>query len=118
MWCRSYNHRNPGSLLFFMEKGLRLAYNMRIKFPAGKQKEFLLKVLEAIGCPSLRELINRGIDARYSSLKNYYCERRLLPDSIFDELLKISKFNREDFDFESVRDNWGQAKGGKISRRK
>ena len=44
----------------------------RIKFKKGKQKKFLELILEKINCPSLRELINRGFDIPYSTLKNYF----------------------------------------------
>ena len=91
---------------------------MRIKFPPGKQREFFAKVLDSIGSPSLREIINRGVDANYSSLKNYYCERRLIPDYFFEELLRISKLDKRDFSFETERESWGQSKGGKLSKRK
>ena len=89
----------------------------RIKFEKGKQREFILKVLQSLGCPSLHELINRGVDSNYSSLKNYFCERRLMPENLFEELLQISGLQRGDFSFESVDDNWGQREGGKISRK-
>ena len=90
---------------------------MRIKFGKGKQREFLEKVLDNLGCPSLRELLHRGVGTNYQTLKNYYSERRLLSNSLFDELLKISGLKREDFDFEILDENWGQMKGGKKRKR-
>ena len=89
----------------------------RIKFEKGKQREFFEKVLESISCPSLRELVNRGVSMNYSGLKNYFCERRLLSEDLFNELLHISGLKREGFDFQIVAENWGQVKGGKISKR-
>jgi hypothetical protein len=91
---------------------------MRIKFNKGFQRKFIQEVLKKINCPSLRELINRGIDVNYSTLKNYYTEDRLMSDVFFSQLLEISGLNRKDFEFEVIRNNWGQTKGGKISRRK
>lgn len=90
---------------------------MRIKFSKGKQREFFKKILENINCPSLRELINRGIDVNYSTLKNYYSEERLIPEYLFNELIEISSLNRDNFNFELIEENWGKIKGGKISRK-
>jgi hypothetical protein len=90
----------------------------RIKFKKGKQREFIEKVLEKINCPSLRELINRGIDVNYSTLKNYFNEDRLIPEILFNELIEISGFNKKDFYFEIIEENWGQISGGKKSKRK
>jgi len=90
---------------------------MRVKFSKGKQREFLKKVLEKTNCPSLRELINRGIDVNYSTLKNYYGEERLISEELFKELIIFSGLNEEDFEFELISENWGRVKGGKISRK-
>ena len=91
---------------------------MRIRFRKGKQKEFIEKVLEATGSPSLRELINRGIDVKYPSLKNYSSERRFLPSQLFEELLNISRLDKNSFSFELLDENFGQVFGGKKSRKK
>ncbi len=91
---------------------------MRVKFSKGKQKEFLKKVLEKTNCPSLKELINRGIEANYSTLKNYFSEERLISEELFKELITFSGLNEEDFNVELVEGNWGQVKGGKIGKRK
>lgn len=89
----------------------------RVKFKKGFQRKFLQEVLKKSGCPSLRELINRGFDIPYSTLKNYYSEDRLLPEQFFESLCKFSKINENEFDFEILPKYWGQIKGGKISRR-
>lgn len=91
---------------------------MRIIFKKGKQKEFIDKVLEVTGSPSLRELINRGIDVKYPSLKNYSSERRFLPSQLFEELLNVSKLDKNSFSFELMDENFGQVLGGKRSKRK
>ncbi len=89
---------------------------MRVKFARGRQRDFIDKVLEETGCPSLKELINRGIGINYSSLKNYYSERRLLPEWLFEELLGISQMDKN-FELEFIDENWGKVKGGKKSKR-
>ena len=90
---------------------------MRIKFAKGKQREFIDKVMIKIGCPSLRELVNRGIGVSYSYLKNYYSERRLLSLGLFNELCGIASFNKNEFFYDEVKDNWGNVIGGKKSRK-
>lgn len=85
----------------------------RIKFFEGKQKEFISEVLKNSGCPTLKELINRGLDINYSTLKNYYNEKRLMPQRIFQLFLKMGKINREEIKFKELPDSWGQIKGGK-----
>jgi len=91
---------------------------MRIKFnERGKQREFINLVLQELNCPSLRELINRGISVNYSTLKNYFTEQRLIPEGIFNELIGISGLNKNDFDFKIVDGFWGQIVGGKKSKK-
>ena len=90
---------------------------MRIKFAKGKQREFIDEVMKSIGCPSLKELVNRGVGVSYSSLKNYYSERRLLSRELFNELCGIAGFDSGSFSFEEISDNWGNVLGGKKSRK-
>ena len=90
---------------------------LRVKFQKGEQRKFIQEVLNRINCPSLRELINRGIDINYSTLKNYFNEDRLMPEEFFNELIEISGLNKNNFTFEFINEHWGQIKGGKISRR-
>jgi hypothetical protein len=86
---------------------------VRVKFRKGKQKEFLDLVRLNLSSPSIRGLLQFGFSTNYSSLKNYYTERRLLPKVLFDEMLHLAKINLEDLDVEFVEDSWGQVKGGK-----
>jgi len=90
---------------------------MRIKFEKGKQRKFVDRIILETGCPSLKELINRGIDVNYQTLKNYYSERRLLPLELFEELCRISGIDKRELGFEMVEDNFGQIRGGKKSKR-
>ncbi|MCA9487376.1 MAG: hypothetical protein KC516_00255 [Nanoarchaeota archaeon] len=90
---------------------------MRVKFNEGKQREFFIKVMLIISCPSLNELKNRLVGISYSSLKNYLSGRRLISESFLNDLCNLSGLKKEDFDFELVKDNWGQSKGGKKSKR-
>lgn len=90
---------------------------MKIKFNHGEQKKFLRLVLNKIGAPSLIELINRGIDINYHTLKNYYSGRRLMPLELFETLCRISGLDKKEINYEIVNDSWGQSKGGRISRK-
>lgn len=86
---------------------------MRVKFPKGKQREFLSKVIENLGCLSLRKLNQFGFEIPYSTLKNYYSEARLLPKEFFDQLCFIAKIDINELKIELLKDNWGQIKGGR-----
>ncbi len=88
----------------------------RIKFKKGEQRKFIKDVLKNINSPSIKELANR-LSINYSTLKNYIVEERLLPENIFDNLCFISKINKSELDVEYLEENWGQVKGGKISKR-
>lgn len=89
---------------------------MIIKFKRNKQREFLREVLEKINSPSLKELANR-LNINYSTLKNYFSERRNLPKNLFEDLIEISGIKKESLNFEIMEDNFGQIKGGKKSKR-
>ena len=91
---------------------------MRVNFEKGKQREFLEKVMVNTGSPSLKELQNRLVEVSYSSLKNYFCERRNLSEEVFLDLCRISSLDKVNFKFEVMKDSWGQSKGGKVSKRK
>lgn len=82
------------------------------------QRKFLKLVLEKTSCISLRELINRGFDVPYSTLKNYFNESRTLPENLFNELCVFANISKKDLNIEILKENWGQAKGGKTSKRK
>lgn len=91
---------------------------MRIKFKKNEQKNFLDKVIHKISSPSLRGLLQFGIDTNYDSLKNYYTERRLLPEELFLELCHLAKINQSELMFEVLEENWGKIKGGKVTKKK
>lgn len=90
----------------------------RIRLKHISQKKFLDLIIEKLNSPSLRGLIQFGIDVKYSALKNYYSGVRLIPLDLFNELIEISGTNNGDFDFEVLNGSWGQVIGGKKSKRK
>ena len=89
----------------------------RIRFKGITVRKFLDLVIEKTNSPSLRGLIQFGLDAKYSALKNYYQGSRLIPQDLFEELLELSRLDKKDFEFEILGENWGKIKGGKKSRR-
>ena len=89
----------------------------RIKFREGSRKFFNLVIFRT-NSPSLRGLLQFGIGVPYSTLKNYYNEGRLVPEELFDDLCEISKLDKSELDFEYIRDNGGQVKGGKKGKRR
>ncbi|MGD9276038.1 MAG: hypothetical protein PVJ67_02600 [Candidatus Pacearchaeota archaeon] len=88
----------------------------RIKFRKNMQKKFLEKLMKEVNSPSLRELSKR-IGVSYSTMKNYFVERRLLPENLFNDLCSLGKINSKKLNFKFVEKNWGQIKGGKVGRR-
>lgn len=89
---------------------------VRIKFQKGKQRSFLQEVLIKLNCPSFRELASR-LQINYSTMKNYSSEAYFLPENLFKDLCFLSKIDSGKLKFEVINDNWGQIKGGKISRK-
>lgn len=89
----------------------------RIQFQKGQQRKFLKDVLERINCPSLRELINRGFDISYSTLKNYNNESRNLPEELFNSLCDLAKIDSTKLKIKYLEKNWGQIKGGEVSKK-
>jgi len=85
---------------------------MRIQFVKGMQNKFLKKVLEKINCPTISELANR-MNLNYSTLKNYFAEDRCISESLFEDLCYVAKMNKFEFNFNTLKENWGQSKGGK-----
>ncbi|MFA4960618.1 MAG: hypothetical protein WC548_03040 [Candidatus Pacearchaeota archaeon] len=88
---------------------------MRVKFPTGEQRKFLNMIISKTNSPSLRGLIQFGFDVKYSALKNYYNELRLLPKKIFEEMCSVAGLDPKFFDIVLFDNNWGKVKGGKMS---
>ncbi|MBT4135418.1 hypothetical protein HOD75_02585 [archaeon] len=89
----------------------------RVKFKKGEQKGFLDLVVSRLNCISVRGILQFGFEMKYSSLKNYYCERRVIPLDFFNDLCHLAKVDAEDLDVEYLEGNWGQIKGGKKGRK-
>lgn len=85
----------------------------RVKFKKGQQRMFILKVLESIGCPSLRRLKERGFNVNYQTLKSYFNENRTLPEDLVDDLCFLGKIDKKSLKASYLRAHWGQVKGGK-----
>jgi len=89
----------------------------RVKFKQGEQRKFLKLVVDRLGSVSLRGILQFGFNIKYSSLKNYYVERRLLDKEFFDDLCHIAKIDVDTLEVKYVEDNLGQVRGGKKSKR-
>jgi len=88
----------------------------RVKFHKGFQRKFIQEILQKANCPSLRELGNR-LSINYSTLKNYFAEERCLSENLFNDLCYLAKIEKKNLEIEYLDSNWGQIKGGKISKR-
>ena len=86
---------------------------MRIKLIEPTQREFIELCKNKLNWPNVFSILQFGIDCSVSSLKNYYTQRRLLPQDVFDELCYLTKIDKNGLNFELISDNWGQIKGGK-----
>ena len=89
----------------------------RVRFGRGKQRAFLDLIVERLDSPSLRAILQFGFGVPYSTLKNYYNESRLLSEDFFRDLCEVAKVEVGELKFEFVDENWGQVRGGKISKR-
>lgn len=89
----------------------------RIRFQKGRQRKFLDLVVKQLNCVSVRGILQFGFDVNYSSLKNYYTERRLIPKSLFEEFCYAGKIDKNNLKFKIINGNWGWVKGGRIGRR-
>ena len=89
----------------------------RIEFNKGKQKAFLDQCINNLNLTSLRGLLQLGISTNYNNLKNYYSERRNIPEPLFQDLIYLAKIDIKTLDIKIKKDNWGQIKGGKTSKR-
>ncbi len=88
----------------------------RIKFNSkNQQRDFLSKAMHETNSPSLKELSTR-LNINYSTLKNYYSEKRLLPQQLFNNLCTIQNITKPKTKI--LDENWGKMKGGKKSKRK
>ena len=85
----------------------------RVLFKKGQQRKFLDLFISNLGCISLHGILQFGFNIPYSTLKNYYSERRLLPRQFFEELCHIAKIEPSDLRVKYLRGTWGQVKGGK-----
>jgi hypothetical protein len=91
---------------------------MRIQFKKRKQREFLQTILQNTGITSIRGLQQLGINTPYSTIKNYYTEKRTLPKQLFKDLCEIGNINKKTIEHKELPNNWGKTKGGKKSKRK
>ncbi len=85
----------------------------RMKFRKGEQRRFLDLVIQRLNCVSLRGILQFGFRVKYSSLKSYYIERRLLSKSFFEDLCYLAKIDTHKIRVKVIDGNWGQVKGGK-----
>jgi hypothetical protein len=90
---------------------------MRIRFDKGKQREFLDMIIGKLNAPSLRGLLQFGLDVKYSTLKNYYIEYRFMPKGLVVDFCEVAGIEFGSLDVEEIEDNWGRVKGGKIKKR-
>jgi len=101
----------------FMVTELITFMEQRVLFNKGRQRAFLDLVVKKLNCVSVRGILQFGFDISYDCLKNYYCERRLIPIGFFESLCYVARIDKRKLKFKTVDENWGQVKGGRIGKR-
>lgn len=82
---------------------------MRIRLEKGKQKELILLAKNDLTWGELAKKIEINKEYLCRDLRS---EKRLLSDSLYYKLYKITKKNFDRFILEKLDDNWGRSKGG------
>lgn len=82
----------------------------RIKLYPGEQKKIIQNAVKKYG--SLKNLAFK-IDINYSSLKNYSCEAILLPENLFEKIIKLTGINKGNLHISYLSPIWGTSLGGK-----
>jgi len=95
----------------------QLNNEQRVFFNFGEQRKFLDLVVNRLNCISIRGILQFGFDIPYSTLKNYYIERRLIPIGFFKELCHLARIDESNLKVKFISGNWGQVIGGKKSKR-
>ena len=90
---------------------------MRVKFASGEQRKFIDLIIGKVNSPSLRGLLQFGLNVPYSTLKNYYIEDRLLSEDLFSDLCDLARLDKTSFEVTFLEDSWGKVKGGRKSKR-
>jgi len=85
---------------------------MRLRLKKGKQRELILVEKGNLSWKEFSEKL--GI--KRNRLLTYFHEECLIPEELFNKFKNSRKFTK--FILEKKEDNWGQAKGGKLSRGK
>jgi len=92
---------------------------MRVRFlRKDGQRAFLDLLIEKLRVGSLRGLLQFGFDVRYSTLKNYYAEVRLMPKELVLDFCEVAGIGFEELEVEEVEENWGKVLGGKVGKGK
>jgi len=98
---------------------VRICIDMRrVRFvKVGGQREFIDLVIQRLDSPSLRGLLQFGFDVLYSTLRNYYTGKRLLPEDLFIDMCELARIEPNSLGVEYIKGAWGQKKGGVKSKR-
>ncbi len=92
---------------------------MRVRFlEKGGQRAFLDEVIEKLNSPSLGGLLQFGFNLKYSTLKNYYIEVRLMSKDLVEDFCEVSGIDFKGLGAEEIDDNWGKILGGKRKKLK
>lgn len=86
---------------------------MMLRFDEGKQKEIIESIKEDYSWVELSNLLEISEGYLRNELRK---EKRFLSEKIYRKICKIMNKNFDKFIIEKRKNNWGQSKGGKISK--
>ena len=86
----------------------------RIRLERGIQREIILEASKKEG--NMKKMASK-MKIPYSTMKNYSAEYRLLPESLFNNLLRLSNKSTEKIEISYLDPKWGQRLGGKLGIR-
>lgn len=90
----------------------------RVRFKKGMQRKFIDEALKKMLCPSLRELRHFGVGVKYSTLKNYYQEKNLIPLNLVEDLCELSGIDIKKLEIKLLDGSWGRVLGGRNGARR
>lgn len=82
----------------------------RVNLGIGKQRSLILLLVDKVG--SLKN-IAENMQLSYSSLKKYAQESLLLPENIFEEIIKQLNYSKDNLSFSYLDAHWGRKIGSK-----
>jgi len=90
---------------------------MRILFAKGQQKKFISDACERLNISLYRLSKQQNLQCSYSTLKKYFRENLVISAKSANKITDISGISWKEYKImDTLKDTWGQSKGGKIGK--